>query len=72
MYQSHRFRGINNKIYSRKTIIEYKLLKSNQSNLFSKIFYDKNDSIEDNIIKNPEKFSKYVDSVSNLYNVKIN
>ena len=72
MYQSHRFRGINNKIYSRKTIIEYKLLKSNQSNLFSKIFYDKNDSIEDKIIKNPEKFSKYVDSVSNLYNVKIN
>lgn len=67
-YKSHRFRGLENKIYSNKIIIEYKLLKKRQNNLYSKIFYDKNDSIEDKIIKNPEKFSKYVDSVASLYN----
>ncbi len=68
-YTSHEFRGLKANSVSRKIVIEYKLLKSKQNNLYSKIFFDKNDSIQHKLVKNPEKFSKYVDSVSNLYNL---
>ena len=37
--------------------------------ILSKFFFDKNDSIQHKLIKNPQKFSKYVDSVANLYNL---
>jgi len=68
-YTSHEFRGLKTDSVSRKIVIEYKLLKNRQNNLYSKLFFDKNDSIQHKLIKNPQKFSKYVDSVANLYNL---